>query len=317
MSQITLGECLSIADDHFRSAETAGPPGVRDYAELAVQGRRLVSVLERYLDDALSTDPAGGEQLPDWRLAAAGIREGLRAAGTCLDRALPGTDDPAGADPGVERYVRAVDALAAGNDLLRTHLTMDAEGLRAGRSDWAPLLVSEPVVTALTAEAGEWAGGGAQVDRILHVPGQIQGLSRPELAAARDWLTTCADAGKQAVPESRGIADGRGLLRVSSCVRARTRGPGEGESDAGLCSGIAFSAHRLRMAAFAMGRQPGSSANLSCPVLPGGGPCMPQRSSAVPEHARWSFSHGGPSRWPRPALRSAPAGRRGRPHAGP
>jgi hypothetical protein len=257
-----LGDCLSVAERFFTAAEAGGPP-VRDHAEFAIQTRRLVTVLGRYLDTV--TGPGAGQAPAAWQQAAAGLRTELRAAGSYLDRVLPPADHllwsaEVPADPAVARYARAVDALAAGNDLLRTHTAPGATGTAVPRSDWAQILATEPVAAGLTAEIVRWAArAGRMIDRLA----RASDLPKPALAAARGRLDVAARAGR-----GRWAAGARRdlLHGIPAALSPERIIPAGVESDADLCAGIAVSAQRLRMAAFTIAREPGSSPALSGPA---------------------------------------------------
>ena len=261
----TLGECLSAAERHFAAAEAGGPP-VRDSTELAIQARRLVAVLGRYLDNTVQTEPSAA-----WQQTTTGIRAELRAAGGYLDRALPPAEHPlwateAPADPVAARYARAVNALAAGADLLRTHMSLGVAGFAVTRSEWARLLTTEPVAAALADEIAGWADrAGRMVDRISRAPGQH--LPKPVLAAAQDRLAAAARVGTQAKAGSWDEGARRALLHAIPTTDFPERIiPSAHESDANLCAGITVSARRLRTEAFAAAREPGTSPVLSGPA---------------------------------------------------
>lgn len=267
---VTLGECLSAADQHFREAEEGAARGVRDYAALAVQMRRLVTVLDRYLDSAGTAPLAAGHAQADWEGAAGGIRAELRVAGMYLGQALPPEDDPVwrtgvSADPAVAGYTQAVDALLAGSELLRTHAALDTGGVPVPRSDWLQVLSAEPVVTALAEEVTRWARrAGRMTDQVLGAPDHAQRLSGTGLAAAREWLVRVASADRRIGDAGLDAAARRELLCAIPDASAPERAsPVPGESVEQLIAGISTSARRLRADAFETERQRGDSPALS------------------------------------------------------
>lgn len=155
----TLGEFLLAAEQRYTEAEV-GATGPRDHEALAVQARRMVTVLGRYLDTVVACGMTT-DQVSEIRQQTNDIHTTLHEAGACLDQAMAPARSPAWAwdldDPIAARYTRAVNALAAGSELLRTHMVTDRYGQPQPRSDWAQLLATRPVVTAL---ADEIANGG-------------------------------------------------------------------------------------------------------------------------------------------------------------
>jgi hypothetical protein len=125
--------------------------------------------MARNLDDHAphAVETATGSGLGIWQYAAADLREALWQAAEQVDAAAghldqPGQDRP---DRCARHLAHAADAVTAGRDLLRSHTAADPGGVRAARSEWAPVLSSQPVVSALTRETARWsrrAGAMAQ-----------------------------------------------------------------------------------------------------------------------------------------------------------
>lgn len=263
---VTLGECLTVAEQRFGEAEAGGLPGVHLRAEIVVQARRLAGMLGGYLDASQAAFQVVRDDPGEWPGPVEDMRTGLRAAVTFLDAALlPAGPRGTTVDPAVGRYTAAVDALAAGHDLLRTHTGPGRYGTLEPRSEQARLLASPPLIIALAEEISGWAGRTARtVDRIANAQGQAGLLSRADLAAARDRLAAIARADIPADPAGLGAAERRHLLySVPAAAVPRRTGPGRQETDSDLCAGIGVSARRLRAAAFTVSREPGNSPFLS------------------------------------------------------
>ena len=98
-------------------------------------------------------NPQSGVQItPDLRAPA----DALNAAEHAQLAARAGASLRAdGGHPVVHHLSAAADHLAAGRDLLQTHLTPAGTG--AGSSPWAPVITSPPVTTALIAELARYA----------------------------------------------------------------------------------------------------------------------------------------------------------------
>ena len=75
------------------------------------------------------------------------------------------------ADPAARRLDAAAGALAAGRDLLHTHVAVRPDGSRLERSEWAPVVTSVPVARALLLELGLWAGRIAEQGSRVALPG--------------------------------------------------------------------------------------------------------------------------------------------------
>lgn len=267
MAPPTLGEFLDTANGHFAGVVSAMRGGLWDHVGAVRELGRLASTMTRYLDIVTRPDIAIGNDAPEWELSAAYMREGARTAGTYLaSAARSGSQDlPPAGDRAVRQLGLAVDALTVGGDLLWSHVGTDPEGRRVPRSDWARLLRSEPFALAVADEITGWARRGLHLlDELTGAPGQRQGLSAPALRSARDLLSAVASPRRQAGSAGWGMADRRELLRAlpARTLPDRVR-PGAGESDAGLCDGIAVSARRLREAAFAASVLPGDSPYLT------------------------------------------------------
>ena len=265
---VTLGEFLLAAENRFTEAEAGAAPGPRDHEALAVQARRMVTVLGRYLDTILDGGAAAGN-IPDVWQQTKEIRASLGEAGSFLDRAIAPTRSSAHApgnfdDPVAARYTRAVNALSAGSELLRTHLATGPSGQPEPRSDWAQLLTTRPVIAALGEEVAKWGTrAGHLTTRLAQAPDHDHRLSRPDLARARDKLAAIRLGDLDDDTSLRPAERRQLLLAIPAMIPPERAAPTGAESDEQLCAGISVSAQRLKAAAFAVSREPGNSIALS------------------------------------------------------
>jgi hypothetical protein len=118
-------------------------------------------------------------------------------------------------DPAAGHLTAAIDAIAAGADLLRSHIAPGADGLPVPRSDWGPLLYSDPVALAAVGEVARWARRGAAIlDRLVQPTGGIGKLSVPVLAGASHWLAVLSDTALPGDESLAGEAQDREMLRA-------------------------------------------------------------------------------------------------------
>ena len=241
------------------------PPGPAQVPELAVAMRGLAGTVGRYLDD-LRIDMGVARGNPDvWNQALAQGRGAVRnaAAGLACERCAavwPQLTDGPGAirsDSLAGRLAAAVTSLTVARDLLHTHFTTDPDGLRAERSDWAPVIVSAPVNRALLAGLADHVGAAAWQVETMHLSSDIVGdgahspageLWRHVRRAARDLesfsLAVQAARWQAPVPD----AD-VGLLKAIPLNSAPERKiPAASDAVPALCSGTAGAAQRVRHA---------------------------------------------------------------------
>jgi hypothetical protein len=109
-------------------------------------------------------------------------------------QAAAGTDRPGYprvADPAARWLAAAAAALAAGRDLLHTHVAARPDGARLERSKWAPVVTSAPVARALLLELGLWARRIAEHGARVALPGPAArhgtGQERHRLNTACQW----------------------------------------------------------------------------------------------------------------------------------
>ena len=241
------------------------PPGPQQLAELAVAVRGLAGTVGRYLGDArIDMGVAGGN--PDvWNQAIAQGRAAVRSAAAVLGcercAALwPQLRDGPGAiraDSLAGRLAAAMTSLTVARDLLHTHFAADPDGLRAERSDWAPVIASAPVNRALLAGLADHVTAAARQVQAMHLSSDIVGdralgpageLWRHVRRAVRDLesfsLAVQAARWQAPVPD----AD-VGLLKAIPLNSApEPKIPAASDAVPALCTGTAGAAQRVRHA---------------------------------------------------------------------
>jgi hypothetical protein len=226
----------------------------RQVREFSQSADRVLKVIDRYLGDipaSIGGPPSHQPHLPrSWAQARIGARAALRSARGYLARNASGVpDQPPAADPVTDGMDPAAVSLAAGRDLLHTHL--DAGHSRPGRSEWAPVIGSAAVNRALLAEVAGWAeqiaARGTQL-ALTRVPPQTWLTGEQQnLNAACQSLQTLTSAVREAQRQEPLPADDIALLHA---IPAGTPGPrllpAGTETVAGLCQGTTRSAERIR-----------------------------------------------------------------------
>ena len=157
-----FGEFLHPAARHITAA-VSSPADFPDETTGAVTRElgRLVTTLARYLGDLPLPDEFGPALNPALRpevRAAGEARQALQWAAASLlpePAASVGTPD-ADSHPVVRHLSAAADLLAAGRDLLHTHFT-GPPSAQTARSDWAAVILSWPVTSALISEVAACA----------------------------------------------------------------------------------------------------------------------------------------------------------------
>ena len=229
---------------------------------------RLVAVMSLYFEDLAPCDEieaANRTDLHVWERAVVDSGAALRIAADCLHRSAA---DLSPGEPASERppsrgrhLTRAATELAAGRDLLHTHMVLDREGLAHERSEWAPVVTSLPVTRALASEIAAWSArlapftawlaGSATPHISRHPAGQLFALSpREELASASQWLRAAAAALRPALDADPARAADAELMDAIPAAFPPPRQPlgPAAESVYALCDGITISASRLRAA---------------------------------------------------------------------
>jgi hypothetical protein len=231
---------------------------------------RLVAVMSLFLEDLAPCDEieaAGRTDLHVWERAVVDAGAAVRIAADCLHRSAIDlcASEPV-SDPAPARARHLADAatkLAAGRDLLHTHIVLDREGLAHERSEWAPVVTSLPLTRALANEIAAWSARLAPFTAWLaglatpHVSrrsaDQLFVLSpREELASASQWLRAASAALHPALEADPVRPADAELLDAIPAVFPPQRQPlgPAAESVYELCDGIAISASRLRAAVY-------------------------------------------------------------------
>lgn len=153
--------------------------------------------------------------------------------------------------------------LAAGRDLLRTHIMLGPDGLARELSEWASVVTSLSVMRGLGNEMAVWSAqlapftvrlAGLAPHRISRgrIDQSFALSSREELANASQWLRAAGAALRPALNADAVRPADTELLRSISAAfppRQLPMGPAT-ESIVALCHGITVSASRLRVAAY-------------------------------------------------------------------
>jgi hypothetical protein len=253
--------------------------------------------MSRYCDDLAPFDEVEASRRDDlhpWERAAIDAGAALRIAAGCLRRATvqAAGDLASGTAPQRARQLEAAATeLAAGRDLLHTHLTVSPDGLTLERSEWASAVTSVPVTRTLANEIGQWslrlapftawlAGSPAAYARPVS-PGQaVSSFVRTELATASQWLQAAGAAVHTALDADPVRPADAELLRAIPAATVPQRRPvSAGEPAGELCDGITISAARLRGAM----RDSTDRARWSPGVTSGGWQWMAQ-AAAVTSH---------------------------------
>jgi hypothetical protein len=254
MSQVTFGQLIQTAERHFGTV-TVDRDQIPRAAPTLYELRRMTRTLGRALD-GLAPDPvetAAGTAPGPWRRAAADLRETLRQATDQLSAACDHIDDSAEEyDRVTSHLAQATDALTAARDLLRSHTTVGYDGTLAERSEWALVVMSQPVARAMISETARWASmAGALVQWLSSVSGLVHGPAQSAIAQAGEWLWTARETiGPALAACPMTAADEHLLAGIPLVSPPERRVPGEAEPPAELHAGIAETAGRLRSAAF-------------------------------------------------------------------
>ena len=142
-------------------------------------------------------------------------------------------------------------ALAAGRDLLHTHVTVRPDGSRLDRSEWGPVVTSEPAARALLLELGLWARRLAEQGSWVALPGPAAqrgtGEERYRLNTACQWLWVL-DSAVRAAQHRQPVsaADVRLLHAIPASTLEPRRIPGAAETITSLCHGTTSTAERIR-----------------------------------------------------------------------
>ena len=263
MPGAVFGDFLAAAREHLEATVAARENEVTWPSAIAQELSRLVAVMSRYCDDLAPYDQveaSGRDDLHPWERAAIDAGAALRIVAGCLRRAAVERvgDLVSGTAPHRARHLEAAATeLAAGRDLLHTHLAIDPDGLTLERSEWASAVTSVPVTRALANEVGQWSlrlapftawlADSAAAYAHPDGPGQTLPVSvRTEFATASQWLQAAGAAVDLALcSDPVRPADAELLCAIPAAMVPRRPGCA-GESVAELCDGITISASRLR-----------------------------------------------------------------------
>jgi hypothetical protein len=223
--------------------------------------------MSHYLEDLTPCDAVEASfrnDLHAWERAVIDAGAALNTAAACLRRSAgePGDQAVAAKSWRARHLAAATTHLAAGRDLLHTHLASDPAGLRRDRSEWALVVTSLPVTRALAHEVARWSrqlapftawlAGSATSYALRRAPDQsVPAAVRDELASASQWLQVASAAVRPALdvdPVRTADTDLLGAIPAAAAPERHRPGVAE-ESVAELCYGITISASRLRAAA--------------------------------------------------------------------
>ena len=265
MPGAVFGDFLAAGREQLEAAVAVREDTVTWPSAVAEELSRLVAVMTRYCDDLAPCDEieaSGRDDLHPWERAVIDAGAALRIAAGCLRRApaesagdlVSGT-----ASQRAQQLEAAATELAAGRDLLHTHLATDPDGLTLERSEWASAVTSVPVTRAVANEIGQWSlrlapftawlADSAAAYAHPGGPGQTLPVSvRTEFATASQWLQAAGAAVYPALyVDPVRPADAELLCAIPAVmVPQRQRPSSAGESVAELCDGITISASRLR-----------------------------------------------------------------------
>ena len=278
--QVTFGDLLDVARRHLgRAAALPGRPQdvSRELPEIRSGMNALITEIGRCLPgngrgNGRVLPESGGSSSP-WPVAC----EQARRAAARAAHELPAP--PVGArrdsEPVTERgrHLHAsARALAAGRDLLATHVGAEVGDEQVRHSAWAAAVSSPAIGRAVAAEmavlARQAAALGAGLATMTPGDWAVANQARRDLAAASGYLRILVGAITAARRQEPVLASDRALLRaipVAGTVPRRL--PGSREAVAALCEGVVNAAERLRHSAGLAARQAGSSPDFSTDSL--------------------------------------------------
>jgi hypothetical protein len=262
----TFGDFVSEARgllrrDHAPEIAAGHPPHTartRTVREFTRSMASILAVMDRYSADITAVLASAEARLPGtWPRASIQAQEAIHNAAAYLPPAPASTIQPGApraADPAARRLDAATAALAAGRDLLHTHISARPDGSRIDRSEWGPVVTSEPVVRALLLELGLWARRTAELGARIALPGPAArrgtGTERHQLNTACQWLWVL-DSAVLAAQHHQPVsaADVRLLHAIPVSTLEPRRIPGGAETITSLCHGATSAGERIRRAA--------------------------------------------------------------------
>lgn len=258
-----LGDFLTAARRHLEQAATQSstPAPGRDAEEITASLHRLIKALAGYAADL--TTSFGGLSDRDLNLLSSFVRAALQAR-DALSSASAALGSPAMASPPIGVLARRLDAagvtLIAGRDLLQTHFASGPDGWRRGRSNWAPVITSDPVARALLAEitalSRQAAAAGTAVLPGIRPGPAVEPGRRMQLAC--HWLEVAGGSGQR---ERVTDAERELLHAIPGSLLPPRRFPDGSELVPELCTGVITTSERVSHLAWAAARAaPGSPA---------------------------------------------------------
>ena len=270
MTPAVFGDFLGAGRQRLEAAVSARERQTACLPAVVPSLHRLVAVMSLYLEDLAPCDEieAGGRtDLHVWERVVVDAGAALRIAADCLHRSsvdLCASEPVSKPAPARARHLAdAATKLAAGRDLLHTHIVLNREGLAYELSEWALVVTSLPVTRALANEIAAWSGrlapftawlAGLATSHVSRLSAdQLFELSpREELASASQWLRAATAALHPALDADPVRPADAELLDAIPAVFPPQRQPlgPAAESVYELCDGIAISASRLRAAVY-------------------------------------------------------------------
>jgi hypothetical protein len=267
-----FGNFLDAAHGHLAQAgRLPAAYGGVDIRQASTSMLRLLLLMHRYVLDVtpgrVREPPRGQRVAAGWTRVGTETREALARAAAFLyqpDAPRPGQDAPGGE---LACHLDAsAAALAAGRDLLQTHLARDRDGEQQLRSEWGPVVTSPALARAVLTEVGTLARRLAPLGaRLALGPGSHGSREqRQKLNAACQWLwivdsRVAAAQRHEPVPGS----DLELLRAIPPRLPPARRLPAPAETVAGLCTGVITSAERVRHLAWESSNRRASSPDLT------------------------------------------------------
>jgi hypothetical protein len=268
-----FGDFLDAARSHLATADRlrATADGDVDIQQVNRRVLRVIVLMRRYVQDVTNSwgpePPRGRPVLTGWPRAGAEAREALSNAITFLDEPDADRRRPHAAGSELAWHLDQVSAsLAAGRDLLQTHLATDRRGERQLHSEWALALTSPAVARAVLAETRSLARHMAPLGAGLALAPGPRGTpeARQKLNAACQWLWALASSVQAAQRQEPVPACDLELLRaIPAAAPPPRRLPVRAEPVTGLCQGVISTAERVRHLAWESTRQPAWSPGLT------------------------------------------------------
>ena len=263
-----FGDFLDAAHGHLAEAgRLPATYGGVDIRQASTSMLRILVLMHRYVLDvtpgSVREPPRGQRAAAGWTRAGTETREALARAAAFLNQ--PDAPRPGQHAAGGELawHLDAASAsLAAGRDLLQTHLARDRDGERQLRSQWGLVVTSPAVARAVLTEMGALARRLAPLGAGLALGPGSHGSreERQKLNAACQWLwivdsRVAAAQRREPVPGS----DLELLRAIPPRMPPPRRLPAPAETVAGLCAGVINSAERVRHLAWETSSRPASS----------------------------------------------------------